>query len=99
LNSRAIDCKNQNICVKITNVLLEHNINNLDLGAFQINYKYHKLPIKDYFNLKTSYAKAEQIVTGHIKRYGYNLRAIANYHSKTPVLNKAYREKLRYYLD
>jgi hypothetical protein len=99
LNRRAIDCKDLKTCTKMTSLLIKHNIKNLDLGAFQLNYRYHKLPIKNYFILPKAIKKVKEILLGHINRYGYNLKAIASYHSKTPVFNKKYQKRLKYYLD
>ena len=47
IDSRTLDCKNRNNCIKILNYLEENNINNLDLGAFQLNYVHHKFNKKE----------------------------------------------------
>jgi hypothetical protein len=94
LDKRTIDCKNKQLCKKITNFLIKQKITNLDLGAFQINYKYHKMEIEDYFSFKKSYLKACGLLSKLIKNYGYSWRTIARYHSATPEYNYKYLKKI-----
>lgn len=94
MNSRVLDCKNPFLCEVIVTKLHEAKITNLDLGAFQINYRHHKLPKKDYFNLSKSYQYACSFIESNIKKYGYNWYAIASYHSTTPVYNYKYQRNL-----
>ena len=94
LDSRTIDCKNKQLCKKITNFLIEQKITNLDLGAFQINYKFHKMKIEDYFLFKKSYLKACAYISKLIRNHGYNWRTIAMYHSATPKYNYRYLKKI-----
>lgn len=94
INNRVLDCKNLFLCEVILTKLNEAGIKNLDLGAFQINYKVHKLDKKDYFDLSKSYKYACGYVESMIKKYGYNWYAIASYHSQTPYYNQKYRNDL-----
>jgi len=94
LNNRTIDCKNENTCKNILTNLTQHNIVNLDVGAFQINYKYHTMPIENYFRFSDSYKYACGFITELINEHGYNWKAIASYHSKTEKYNNRYRRKL-----
>ena len=95
LDNRTIDCRNQKLCVQITKYLVnKQHIKNLDLGAYQINYKYHKMPFSNYFSFKKSYLKACSIVSNLIKKHGYSWRTIAMYHSATPRYNYAYLKKI-----
>lgn len=94
LDSRTIDCKNRQLCTKITNFLISEKITNLDLGVFQINYKFHKMRTEDYFSFKKSYLKACSYITKLIKKYGYNWRTIAMYHSATPKYNYKYLKEI-----
>lgn len=94
LDSRTIDCKNKQLCTKITNYLINEKITNLDLGAFQINYKFHKMKIENYFSFQKSYLKACSYLTKLVKEYGYTWRTIAMYHSATPKYNYNYLKKI-----
>lgn len=94
LDNRTIDCKEEKKCVAITKTLIAHGYKDLDLGAFQINYQFHKLSLKSYFNLKKSYLFACRFITLNIKKYGYNWYAIAGYHSFAPNENYKYQKNL-----
>ena len=94
LDNRTIDCKDKDTCIKITKTLLEVGINNLDLGAFQINYEFHKMKVEKYFSFKESYFKACSFISKLIKNHGYNWRTIAMYHSATPKYNYNYLKKI-----
>ena len=97
LDNRTIDCKNRELCTKITNFLIyTENITNLDLGAFQINYTFHKMKTKDYFSFDESYKKACSFLEELVKRHGYSWETIARYHSGTPKYNYAYLKKISY---
>jgi len=94
IDTRTIDCKNVNLCVKLTKALWSIGILNLDLGAFQLNSKYHKTTAKNYFILKESYKIACNYVEKNIKRKGKNWYAIAGYHSFTKKHNNTYKKLL-----
>lgn len=94
LNDRVLDCKNQFLCEVILEKLSGAGIKNLDVGAFQINYSYHKLPISNYFKIDESYKYACNFIHSNIKKYGYNWYAIATYHSATPYYNQKYQRNL-----
>jgi hypothetical protein len=94
VNSNVIDCKNAYMCEVILSKLNNAGIKNLDLGAFQINYKVHRMAKKDYFNLESSYKYACGYIENMIAKHGYNWYAIASYHSQTPHFNNIYRNKL-----
>jgi len=95
LDNRTIDCKNQKLCVQITKYLINtKHIKNLDLGAYQINYIYNKIPLNNYFSFEKSYLKACNIMSSLINKYGYTWKTIAMYHSATPKYNYAYLEKI-----
>ncbi len=94
VNKRTLDCKNVELCEVILDKLVANGITNLDLGAYQINYYYHKLPFKEYFNFDKSYDWACGYITSLINEFGYNWYAIASYHSKTESLNLKYQEQL-----
>ena len=104
IDSRTVDCKNKNNCINIVKALLNKKIFNLDLGAYQINYRFHKLKrLGSYFSLKDSYIKACDILEKLIKKYGYSWKTIAKYHSFNyshqrkylTLLSKAFDKKNR----
>ena len=94
INNRVLDCKNEKLCSLIVRNLDKAGITNLDLGAFQINYKFHSLPISNYFDINKSYLYACSFVEENIKKFGYNWYAIASYHSQTPYYNQKYQKNL-----
>jgi len=81
LDNRSLDCITKENCIEITNFLLKRDITNLDLGAFQLNYIWNKIPIEKYFILNDSYVKACKNIEILIDRYGYSWETIAKYHS------------------
>jgi hypothetical protein len=96
INNRTLDCRNKELCSYILYQLSKANITNLDLGAFQINYKIHNLKtLNDYFNIDKSYKFACSHIESCIKQYGNSWYSYACYHSRTPKYNKIYREKLK----
>jgi len=94
IDNRTIDCKNNELCVKFTKALWSIKIINLDLGAFQLNSKWHKTEAKNYFNLKASYEMACNYIERNIKKKGRNWYAIAGYHSFTMKYNDIYKKHL-----
>jgi hypothetical protein len=96
LDNRTIDCKSKDICAAVTKYLIvNNNIKNLDLGAFQHCYRFYKYKFENYFDLEKSYLKTCNIVTGYVKKYGFNWESIGRYYNKEEPLNKIYREKLQ----
>lgn len=93
LDSRTIDCENQEKCISILNRLTSLNIINIDCGCFQINYKFWSIKKKDYFDIKKSYDKACDIIMSHNKR-NWTWENIAKYHSKTKKHNDRYKKNL-----
>jgi len=94
LSSRTIDCYSNKNCVKIAKVLISKNIINIDMGAFQINYKYHRFKLNDYFNLNASYQRACDILYNLVKKYGWSWETIGKYHSFNKNLSKKYYLKV-----
>jgi len=93
IDGRTMDCQDVNTCQSLLSILVKNNITNLDCGAYQINYKFWKIPITDYFDTKKSYSKACNIIENHNKlKWSWN--NIANYHSKTPYINSRYKALL-----
>lgn len=95
LDWRTIDCINSSICQKLTSYIVkEHKIQNMDLGAYQINYHHHKMPLDYYFSFEKSYIKACKFLESLISTHGYSWETIARYHSSTPQFNHAYLQKI-----
>ena len=95
LDSRTIDCKNSQLCQKITSYIIrEQNIENMDLGAYQINYRSHKIPMDYYFSFEQSYIKACKFLETLVDKHGYSWETIARYHSSTPKYNYAYLQRI-----
>lgn len=96
INNRTIDCKNRQLCSYILYELTKINIINLDLGAFQINYKFHNLDtLADYFDIHKSYIFACKYIENCVKQYGDNFKAYACYHSRTKEHNEKYQKNLK----
>jgi len=89
IDNRTVDCLDAQNCTQALSFLLENKIINLDIGPYQLNYKYHKLKLSDYFNVKQSYIYACNLIYNNIKKYGYSWDTIAKYHSYT----KKHKEK------
>ncbi|PCI30929.1 MAG: hypothetical protein COB67_00295 [SAR324 cluster bacterium] len=95
LDKRTIDCKNSENCVKIYKKLYSLGIKNVDLGAYQINPKFHKHKESDYFMLDKSYIIACKFIESLNKELGWSWETIASYHSRTPNLNNAYKKRIQ----
>ena len=81
IDNRTIDCLLKEGCIKVARDLIKMGIKNIDLGAFQINYKFYRYPLEDYFDLKKSYKRACSILTRLKNRYGWSWETIGKYHS------------------
>lgn len=96
LNSRSFDCYSKKNCSMILGELIENQIVNIDLGAFQLNYRYWKKGMKneDFFDIEQSYIKACSILSNLIDRHGYSWDTIARYHSSTDKHKNKYLKSL-----
>lgn len=90
LDRRTLDCKNRFTCERIFKYLKSKNITNVDLGAFQINYRYHKTKIANYFILSQSYKKACDILMSLKHEYGWSWDTVGKYHSFKKKYAKPY---------
>jgi len=95
LEENVYDCRNYDLCVYTTKELLKLGIKSIDLGPFQINYRFHHFPPEKAFLLPESYLKACEILVNRVKRYGWSWEGVATYHSTTPELNRKYALKLK----
>lgn len=90
IEKKVIDCISSENCQDITYYLVSNGITNIDLGYFQINYRYHKANTELYFDKKKSYKKACSIVEFKTKDKEWNWTTLAYYHSKTKKHNRRY---------
>lgn len=97
LDNRSIDCKSLKNCVAIFYKLKHNEILNVDLGAFQINPKYHKYKAEEYFTLKNSLNIACSIITDIKNKYGWSWESLAKYHSYEKNNNLKYQKYLKRY--
>ena len=91
---RTIDCQNEEMCRMILADLIKDKITNLDLGAFQINYIYHKMKDYEYFRVAESYEYACSYAQSFVSKYGSTFKALAMYHSKTPKHRNKYAKRM-----
>ncbi len=81
INGHIIRCNSTEECVAQTQALINGGITNLDLGPYQINYKYHPNPIlKDYFVDASEREHANSIMMSLVKSFGYSWETLGRYH-------------------
>jgi len=96
IDNRTIDCKNKDRCVKVASILVKKGYTNIDLGAFQINYKWHRSDLETFFDIEKSYAFGCKILKSVIRnKTSITYEDIAKYHSFTKKKNSVYANKLR----
>lgn len=78
--------------------LIDHGIENIDLGPYQINYRYHPAPVTVYFDERLARAFATLILKELTDKYGYSWQTLGRYHSATTRLNRSYYLKLHNYI-
>lgn len=72
-------------------------VENIDIGCMQINLKYHPdafVSIEHGFDPHTNAAYAAEFLSKRFKVSGSWIKAAGDYHSTTPNLNRAYRDKV-----
>jgi len=76
-----IKCSSSEQCSAQAQALIAGGIVNLDLGPYQINYKYHPDPmLHEYFEENTAREKANTILTRLVKSFGYSWETLGRYH-------------------
>jgi hypothetical protein len=81
VNGHIIRCNSTQECVAQTQALINGGIVNLDLGPYQINYKYHPNPVlQDYFIDETEREHANRIMMNLVKSFGYSWETLGRYH-------------------
>ncbi|HEX5710947.1 MAG TPA: hypothetical protein VFX68_06330 [Sulfuricurvum sp.] len=81
VNGHIIRCNSTEECTAQAQALINGGITNLDLGPYQINYKYHPNPIlQDYFVDESEREHANRIMMGLVKSFGYSWETLGRYH-------------------
>jgi hypothetical protein len=98
VNGHIIRCNSTTECVAQSQALINGGITNLDLGPYQINYKYHPNPIlQDYFVDETEREHANRIMMNLVKSFGYSWETLGRYHHFSAVdrtRNERYYRKM-----
>lgn len=97
LAKKSIDCHDLSNCTQLAAILVENHITNIDLGLFQINYKWHAKQGDDmslFFKIPESYERTCSAIEECVKRLGWGWKGIACYHSNTQWRNVEYANKL-----
>lgn len=81
VNGHIIRCNSTQECTAQTQALINGGITNLDLGPYQINYKYHPTPIlSEYFVDASEREHANRIMMNLVKSFGYSWETLGRYH-------------------
>jgi hypothetical protein len=81
VNGHIIRCNATEECAAQAQALINGGITNLDLGPYQINYKYHPNPmLQEYFIDASERESANQIMMGLVKSFGYSWETLGRYH-------------------
>lgn len=81
VNGHIIKCSSPEQCSLQAQALIDGGINNIDLGPYQINYKYHPNPmLHEYFQDETAREHANGILTKLVKSFGYSWETLGRYH-------------------
>jgi len=97
-----IRCGTTQECSLQAQALIEGGIVNLDLGPYQINYKYHPNPmLHEYFEDTTAREHANSILTKLVKSFGYSWETLGRYHhfsATDRTRNERYYRKMYAYI-
>ncbi|MHC3995775.1 hypothetical protein ACXWTF_13195 [Thiomicrolovo sp. ZZH C-3] len=94
VDNRTMDCRNKELCVQVATEVIAAGDEYVDLGALQICYHYHTLPMEDYFELSKSFEFAMEFTKRNIKLHGWTWGAVAHYNSSDPQRNEIYATHL-----
>jgi len=102
VNGHIIRCNSTEECTAQAQALINGGITNLDLGPYQINYKYHPNPmLHEYFIDSIEREHANRIITGLVKSYGYSWETLGRYHhfcATDRTRNETYYRKMYSYI-
>ncbi|MFA6144781.1 MAG: hypothetical protein WCW84_03870 [Sulfurimonas sp.] len=98
VTNHIIRCNSAEECSAQAQALINGGIVNLDLGPYQINYKYHPNPIlQDYFIDANEREHANKIMTNLVKSFGYSWETLGRYHHFSAIdrtRNERYYRKM-----
>lgn len=80
--------------------LVQRGITNIDIGALQVNLKYHwqRIRHRDILDPKTNILTASEILKEEMENANGNIkRAVANYHSHRPAKGSQYESSVAQY--
>lgn len=87
------DCKNQKQCVESMKLLSSMNLTNFDLGAFQVNYKWHGgFPLESFFDFDLEYLIACKLIEQNMQGDEESMKNLSFYHSRTKEHNEKYQK-------
>lgn len=102
VNGHLIRCSSVDECSAQAQALINGGITNLDLGPYQINYKYHPNPmLHEYFDDATAREHANEILTKLVKSFGYSWETLGRYHHFSATdrsRNEMYYRKMYAYI-
>jgi len=102
VSGHLIRCASINECSAQAQALIDGGITNLDLGPYQINYKYHPNPVlNEYFDDASAREHANEILTKLVKSFGYSWETLGRYHHFSATdrsRNERYYRKMYAYI-
>lgn len=102
VNGHLIRCSSVEGCSAQAQALINGGITNLDLGPYQINYKYHPNPmLNEYFDDSRAREHANDILTKLVKSFGYSWETLGRYHhfsATDRTRNERYYRKMYAYI-
>jgi hypothetical protein len=97
-----LKCYEPDMCVIRAQQLILLGIYNLDMGAYQINYKYNPLTnFFDYFEESKEREHVNRILMSLVSKFGYSWETLGRYHhydANDKSRNIEYYNKLRKYI-
>jgi len=102
IQNHIIRCNSTEECSAQTTALINGGITNLNLGPYQINYKYHPNPmLHEYFLDVTEREHVNNILVRLVKQHGYSWETLGRYHhfsATDRTENERYYRKLYAYI-
>jgi hypothetical protein len=98
-----IRCLSVNECSETANKLIQLGVINIDLGAYQINYKYHKnIELPNFFEEEIERSLTNDILVILVSKFGYSWETLARYHhydALNNIKNEIYQRKLYAFIN
>ncbi len=103
VSGHIIRCGDTSYCSVLAKSLIDGGITNLDLGPYQINYKYHPNPqLHEYFEEPIARERANSILSKLVNAFGYSWETLGRYHHFNPkdkTRNQTYYMKMYAYIN